>query len=163
MDTLEKKLLLLIQAGIPLVERPYMELAGRLGTTEERVMELLGRLLAEGKIRRLGAVPNHYALGFTANGMTAWDISDEEVSQVGNRLGALSQVTHCYRRPRHRPLWPYNLFAMVHGRTRAEVEETVERIARELDIQRYPHDVIFSTRLLKKTGVRFQEPEGVGV
>ena len=121
MDTLEKKLLLLIQAGIPLVERPYMELAGRLGTTEEEVMDLLSRLLAEGKIRRLGAVPNHYVLGFTANGMTAWDIPDEEVSQVGNRLGALSQVTHCYRRPRHRPLWPYNLFAMVHGRTRAEV------------------------------------------
>lgn len=124
--------------------------------SEEGVMTLVRSMLAEGKIKRLGAVPNHYALGIRANGMSAWDIPDDSVSEVGTRMGQTPEVTHCYRRPRHPPAWPYNLFAMVHGYTREEVLATVERIARELGIADLPHDVLFSTRLLKKRGTRVQ-------
>ncbi len=119
-------------------------------------MALVRSMLAEGKIKRLGAVPNHYALGIRANGMAAWDVPDDRVSDVGTRLGQVPEVTHCYRRPRHPPAWPYNLFAMVHGYTKEEVLTTVERIARELGIADLPHDVLFSTRLLKKRGTRVQ-------
>jgi DNA-binding Lrp family transcriptional regulator len=150
----ERQLLLAIQDGLPLVSEPYREVGKRLGMSEERVMELVRSMLAEGKIKRLGAVPNHYVLGIRANGMAVWDVPDDRVSEIGPRLGQMPEVTHCYRRPRHPPEWPYNLFAMVHGYTREEVLTSVERIARELGLEQHPHDVIFSTRLLKKRGTR---------
>ena len=152
----ERQLLLAIQDGLPLAPQPYCQVAERLGMSEERVMELVRSMLAEGKIKRLGAVPNHYALGIRANGMAVWDVPDDRVSQVGSRLGQMPEVTHCYRRPRRLPDWRYNLFAMVHGYTREEVLAAVERIARELGLEQYPHEVVFSTRLLKKQGTRVQ-------
>ena len=114
----------------------------------------LASLLEAGIVRRIGAVPNHYALGYSANGMSVWDVRDEAVAEVGRRVGALDFVTHCYRRPRHPPLWPYNLFAMVHGRSRAEVTELVAEIAALVGADARAHDVLYSTRILKKTGLR---------
>ena len=156
----ERQVLLAIQDGLPLAPEPYREVGDRLGMSEERVMELVRSMLAEGKIKRLGAVPNHYALGIRANGMAVWDVPDDRVSEVGPRLGQMPEVTHCYRRPRRPPAWPYNLFAMVHGYTREEVLAAVERIARELSIAGLPHEVIFSTRPLKKQGTRVQARAG---
>ena len=149
----ERRLLLIVQGGIPLAPEPYREIASRLGSSEERVLGLLRSLLERGVIKRLGAVPNHYALGITANGMAVWDVPDEAVSGVGRRLGQRPEVTHCYLRPR-RPGWPYNLFAMVHGTSREEVLSKIEGISRELGLDAYPHDVLFSTRLFKKQGTR---------
>jgi DNA-binding Lrp family transcriptional regulator len=152
----ERQLLLAIQDGLPLVPQPYREVGERLGMSEDRVMELVRSMLSEGKIKRLGAVPNHYVLGIRANGMAVWDVPDDRVSEVGARLGQMPEVTHCYRRPRRPPDWRYNLFAMVHGYTREQVLTSVERIARELGIDDLPHEVVFSTRLLKKQGTRVQ-------
>jgi DNA-binding Lrp family transcriptional regulator len=74
-------------------------------------------------IRRIGAVPNHYAIGYRANGMAVFDVADDQVDELGQQLGQLDCVSHCYRRPRHLPHWPYNLFAMVHGGSRRAVRE----------------------------------------
>ena len=63
-------------------------------------------------------------------------------------------VSHCYLRPRHPPHWPYNLFAMVHGHCRKEVEAQVERISEILAGRQRAHDVLYSKRILKKTGMR---------
>lgn len=154
-DQEERRLLLIVQEGIPLVPQPYREIARRLGSSEERVLSLLRSLLERGVIKRLAAVPNHYALGVTANGMAVWDVPDDKISEVGRRLGQRPEVTHCYRRPR-RPGWPYNLFAMVHGMSRQEVLAKIQRLSRELGLDAYPHEVLFSTRLLKKQGTRIR-------
>ncbi len=155
----ERDVLAAIQDGLPLVPEPYRTVAERVGMTEQRVMDLISSMLASGKIKRIGAVPNHYALGITANGMSVWDIPDEIASDVGRRLGEREEITHCYKRPR-RPGWPYNIFGMVHARTREEVLAAVERIGRDLGIERDPHDVLFSTRLLKKRGTRVRAGRG---
>jgi DNA-binding Lrp family transcriptional regulator len=155
LDSTDRRLVLATQAGLPLVPRPYHAIAERLGLSAGEVMERLSRLLASGAIRRIGAVPNHYALGYTANGMSVWDVEDSRADALGARIGAFEFVSHCYRRPRHPPDWPYNLFAMVHGRSRAEVEEGVARIAALLGEACRAHDVLYSSRILKKTGVRF--------
>ena len=152
----ERRLLLLVQEGIPLVPQPYRALAERLGSSEETVLAVLRSLIEQRKIKRLAAVPNHYALGITANAMVVWDVPDEQVSEIGRRLGQQAEVSHCYRRPRHRPHWPYNLFAMVHGFSRPQVLATVDRISREVSLEKMPREVIFSTRILKKQGTRVQ-------
>jgi DNA-binding Lrp family transcriptional regulator len=150
----ERRLLVEIQDGLPIVKRPYELVARRLSMTEERVLAILASLFDRGVIKRIGAVPNHYALGFTANGMAVWDVPDDAVSDLGHRLAARPEVTHCYRRPRRPPDWPYNLYAMVHGRTREEVTGVVGQIAREANLDGLPHGLLFSVRALRKRGTR---------
>ena len=154
LDVVDRRIVAATQAGLPLVREPYRAVAEKLGLDQAEIIARLERMLAEGAIRRIGAVPNHYALGLTANGMSVWDVADEAVAGIGAKIGALDEVTHCYERPRHLPLWPYNLFAMVHGRSRDEVRAKVERIARLIGPAARAHDVLFSTRILKKTGLR---------
>jgi DNA-binding Lrp family transcriptional regulator len=143
------------QAGLPVHERPYEEVARTIGVPEDLVIARLRAMLASGAVRRIGVVPNHYRLGWTANGMSVWDVDDARVDALGAIVGALPGVTHCYRRPRRLPAWPYNLFAMVHGRDRAEVEAQVDAIAARLGDAARSHDILYSTRILKKTGLRF--------
>jgi DNA-binding Lrp family transcriptional regulator len=156
-DEIDRAIIHATQAGLPLTPRPYHAVAERLGLPPEEVMARLRAMQARGVIRRLGAVPNHYRLGYRANGMTVWDVPDEWVDELGARVGRLDSVSHCYRRPRHLPEWPYNLFAMVHGRSRGDVEAEVRRIAAILGEHDRGHAVLYSTRILKKTGLRIAE------
>jgi DNA-binding Lrp family transcriptional regulator len=153
-DSLDRAIIQATQAGLPLVERPYAAVARQVGASPEEVMQRMQRMLDEGVIRRIGAVPNHYKLGFRGNGMSVWDVPDRKIGHYGRLIGELDFVSHAYHRPRHLPHWPYNLFAMVHGRSREEVMEKVERIAQLLGEDDRGHEVLFSTRILKKTGFR---------
>jgi DNA-binding Lrp family transcriptional regulator len=142
------------QAGLPLVAEPYRALAQQLGIRQAELLERLEAMLADGRIRRIGAVPNHYALGYTANAMSVWDVADDAVDSLGARVGALPCVSHCYRRPRRLPDWRYNLFAMVHGRSRAQTAAQLEEIRALLGPALAASDVLYSTRILKTTGLR---------
>ena len=154
LDAIDRAIVRATQAGLPLCAQPYHAVAERVGVDPDEVMARMRRMLAAGIIRRIGAVPNHYRLGYRANGMSVWDVPDEQITELGRRVGALPFVSHCYRRPRRLPQWPYNLFAMVHGRTREEVEAQVAEIAALLGEAARRHDVLYSTRILKKTGLR---------
>jgi DNA-binding Lrp family transcriptional regulator len=154
MSPLDERLVRATQAGLPLVAEPYAQIARELGISEPEVLSRLQAMLADGRIRRIGAVPNHYALGYAANAMSVWDVADEAVEALGRAVGALEFVSHCYRRPRRLPEWPYNLFAMVHGRSREETARKVEAIRDRLGPALRAHDVLYSARILKKTGLR---------
>ncbi len=151
---LDARLVRATQDGLPLLPEPYAAVAETLGVSEVRVIERLEAMLADRRIRRIGVVPNHYALGYAANGMSVWDVDDAEVDALGRQVGALEFVSHCYRRPRRLPEWPYNLFAMVHARSRDDVEAQLEVIRALLGPALRAHDVLYSTRILKKTGLR---------
>jgi DNA-binding Lrp family transcriptional regulator len=154
MNAFERALVKATQGGLPLVPRPYEAIARELGASQEEVLTGLRRMLGDGRIRRIGAVPNHYALGYSANAMSVWDVADEAVDELGRRIGALPFVTHCYRRPRRLPDWPYNLFAMVHGASRTDTAFRIEIIRTALGLSVRASDVLYSTRILKKTGLR---------
>lgn len=154
LDQLDRQIILATQEGLPLVPQPYELIANQLGCTAEEVMARLQHMLESGVIRRIGAVPNHYALGYKANGMTVWDVEDEHIDELGERIGQLESVSHCYQRPRYLPDWPYNLFAMVHGHDRTEVEQKASQIAKLLGGACHAHEILYSTRILKKTGLR---------
>ena len=154
MDDFARRLILATQQGLPLTPEPYAELARTLGCDEATVLAGIEDLLARGVIRRIGVVPNHYAIGYSANGMSVWDVDDAVADALGERIGRLPFVTHCYRRPRHLPDWPYNLFAMLHGGNRGEVMAHVEEVRALLGAACRSSDVLFSTQILKKTGLR---------
>ncbi len=153
-DAVDRRLIVAAESGLPLVPRPYAAIAAAIGTDADDVRERLARMLATGMIRRIGAVPNHYALGYRANGMTVWDVDDAQVDRLGAQLAGFGFVSHCYRRPRRLPGWRYNLFAMVHGRDRAQVDACAGRIEALLGEACRAHEVLYSSRILKKTGLR---------
>lgn len=160
-DAIDRRIIAATQCGLPLATRPYHLVAARVGIEPDEVMARLRRMHELGVIRRIGVIPNHYALGYRANGMSVWDVPDEKAEELGHKVGDLDFVSHCYRRPRHPPDWPYNLFAMVHGRSRPEVEEKVEQIAQLIGKSIRSHAVLYSTRILKKTGLRLSDEPGV--
>jgi len=154
MNPRDERIVRATQAGLPLVAEPYRAIADAVGLPQEEVLARLRAMLEDGRIRRIGAVPNHYALGYTANAMTVWDVADDAVDELGARVGALPFVSHCYRRPRRLPDWRYNLFAMVHGRSRADTVESIAAIRGLLSSALRASDALYSTRILKKTGLR---------
>ena len=154
MDELDFNIVKSTQAGLPLVSEPYKAVATALQVSSDELLTRMETLLAAGVIRRIGAIPNHYRLGLRGNGMTVWDIPDAQADELGRKVGELSFVSHCYLRPRHIGIWPYNLFAMVHGRERAEVIDKSQRIAELLGPVCRDKDVLFSSAILKKTGLR---------
>jgi siroheme decarboxylase len=158
LDAEGARLVAALQEGLPLVHRPYRALAERAGLPaeagESRVLATLAEWLREGHVKRLGVIVRHRALGFVANAMAVWDVPDADVDGVGAALAREPRVTLCYARARALPAWPYNLFCMVHGRDRADVEAVLDRIAARLGLRRYPHARLFSRAAFKQTGAR---------
>lgn len=157
MDETDREIILATQDGLPLVEQPYHHVAALLGLSPALVMERMARMMEAGIIRRIGAVPNHYKLGYRHNGMTVWDVAEEHVAEAGERVAALDFVSHCYHRPRRPPHWPYTLFAMIHARDEATAQGLVDKVAQALGPLNRGHQVLYSTRILKKTGLRLGE------
>ena len=155
-DATDRRIIEALQGGLPLVPAPYAQVADDLGIEEAILLNRLAALKARGVIRRIAAATNHYKLGMTSNGMTVWDVQDDLIGELGADIGALPFVTHCYERPRALPAWPYNLFAMVHGSSPDEVEDKRGQIAAILGSACRGSDILYSTRILKKTGLRLK-------
>jgi len=145
----------LLEAGLPLAARPYQRLAEQIGCSERQVLEQVEQWQEAGLFRRVGLVLKHRALGFRANAMLVMDIPDEQVDAIGRRLGQAAGVNLCYQRPRRLPQWPYNLFCMVHGREREQVERQIEGLLAAQGLSELPHQLLFSTRAFKQCGGRF--------
>ncbi len=157
----ERDLVVEIQDGLPITATPYADVAASLGVDTEWVVRTIKRFDEEGKVRRVGVIPNHYALGYTENGMTVWNVPDELLETVGPKVASLEFVTHCYERPRHEGVWPYNFFAMTHGRSKAESDRRIQQVKAVMeehwDVEEDEWDSLFSTEILKKTGIRIEE------
>ena len=159
LDDLDRALIHATQKGLPLSATPFLDLANALKTSESEVLKRFEKMLQNGIIRRIAAVPNHYALGIVANGMAVWDIADSQVESVGQFFAQNPEVSHCYERPRHLPQWRFNLFTMLHGENRESVVNLQKTLIADVN-RLFPqalqaHDILFSSRILKKTGARF--------
>lgn len=158
MDDLDRKIITATQSGLPLVKEPYNVIAKELNIEPELLKQRMQIMLEKKQIRRIGAVPNHYKLGYTANAMSVWNVPDEMIKELGQQLGALSFVSHCYERPRFLPEWPYNLFAMLHGKNKEEVAEKVQEVITLLGEHCSGYELLYSKQILKKTGLRLKKP-----
>ncbi|MBK9953995.1 MAG: Lrp/AsnC family transcriptional regulator [Rhodocyclaceae bacterium] len=148
----QRRLVAALQPGLPLVERPFAAIGRQIGMSEGDVISLIAGWQESGVVKRLGVVVRHHELGYTANAMVVFDVPDDAVSAVGTRLAHENGVTLCYRRKRHPPEWPYNLYCMVHGRSREEVMPVIERLCR---VAGHPCEHLFSTRRFKQQGARY--------
>ena len=152
MSDLELQVRRALQTGLPIVAEPYAELARELEVSEAAVIATIEELQKRGLVKRFGMILRHRELGYTANAMVVWDIPDDAVDGVGARLAGESAVTLCYRRPRRLPEWPYNLFCMIHGKSRDALEKDLARLVVRHGYERFARDVLFSTHCYKQRG-----------
>jgi len=156
---LEKKIIRVLQNDIPVIERPYLIMAGQLGISEETLLDTVKTLSDRGIIRRFGASLRHQKSGFTANVMVAWKVEEARVEEVGQIMASFKEVSHCYRRdPSDR--WPYNLYTMVHGRDEASCREIVQRLKEKASVDTC--SLLFSRRELKKVSMQYFSDETEG-
>lgn len=151
----ERRLVSVLQEGLPFFIRPFALIAERIGASESDVLVRIRRWLEEGDIKRFGVVVRHHELGYTANAMLVHDIPDDQVSEIGRALAEEPSVTLCYRRPRSLPDWPYNLFCMIHGRERAEVQAIIAELRQRHGLNDAAHEVLFSLTRFKQNGARY--------
>ncbi|MEZ3116118.1 Lrp/AsnC family transcriptional regulator [Halobaculum sp. MBLA0147] len=156
LSELEAELLVEIQDGFPLTRTPYRDVAATLDAPVDDVLAAVERLRADNCIKRIGCVVNHVVTGFRNNCMVVWDVPDDRLDEVGERVGELPYVTLCYNRPRRPDLdWEYNLFTMVHGREADAVDAKIDELA--ADYLPFDHERLYSTATLKQTGARYDE------
>jgi DNA-binding Lrp family transcriptional regulator len=151
----ERLLLAALQEGLPLVAQPYASLAAAAGIEEAEAIVTLSRWAGDGLIRRLGVIVRHRELGYRANAMAVWAVPDGVVRPLGLNLAQQDGVTLCYRRVTGGPRWPYNLYCMIHGRTREAVMERLEQIRAHTGLGAFPSEVLFSRTRFKQTGARY--------
>jgi DNA-binding Lrp family transcriptional regulator len=149
-----EKLIAAMQDGLPICSHPYAELAEKFACSERDIINAIAELKDNKVLNRFGVIVKHRRLGYNANAMVVWDIADELIDSLGNKLAAEPDVTLCYQRPRNLPHWPYNLFTMLHGKERSAVISILNDIRERLSIDS-DYDVLFSTRCFKQRGARY--------
>ncbi|NLA32147.1 MAG: Lrp/AsnC family transcriptional regulator [Methanomicrobiales archaeon] len=148
MNDRDQYLLQRLQRGIPLVEEPYREIAEELGIPEAEVISRLRSLLSLGVIRRLAVRVDHRKAGILVNAMVAWRVPPGGVVEVAEVMARSAEVTHCYERTPIPGRWDYNLYIVLHGRRREEIDRSVDHLSRTTGITDYA--VLISTRELKR-------------
>jgi DNA-binding Lrp family transcriptional regulator len=148
----EKQIIRALQGDIPLTETPYEEIARELGISEAELLRAILDMRERGLLRRFGATLRHQKVGYVANAMSAWVVPEERLEEVGRMLAALPQVTHCYERP-PRPDLPFNLYAMIHGRSTEECEGIAQGVSRRSGIREFV--LLFSSRENKKSSMQY--------
>lgn len=156
LDDTDYALIKIIQRGLPICSRPYQFIAAQIGSTETQVIERLQHLQQNGCIKRMGVIVKHRKLGYRANAMVVWDIPDDQVQATGQCFSQFEFITLCYRRPRHLPEWPYNLFCMIHGHSREDVLQQLSFMVEQCQLDDYTHQVLFSNRCFKQRGAIYQ-------
>ncbi len=154
-DERDIALLAQIEEGLPFCQQPYAEVGHKLHMPEEEVLNRLGRMQEDGIIRRFGLVLQHHSLGYRANAMVVWNIPDNDVDAYAQKITTHDFVTLCYCRTRQEPIWPYNLYCMIHGRERAVVEQQIADLKNNSGLEHMDSRTLFSVRRFKQTGARF--------
>ncbi|MGI0064590.1 MAG: winged helix-turn-helix transcriptional regulator [Nitrosopumilaceae archaeon] len=148
----DKEFIRELQKDLEIVDKPFSKVAQNLGMTEEQIFDKLRSYEEIGVMRRFAAILRHRDVGFVANGMIVWKVPEERITDVGRKLGAFPQVSHCYQRPVY-PDWPYNVFSMIHCKSEDEAQEMAKTIQKQINVDDYK--ILFSAREFKKTRVEY--------
>jgi DNA-binding Lrp family transcriptional regulator len=151
---IERRVLAVVEKGFPVSRTPYADMAKQAGLETAELLAVLERWKRQGRIRRTGAVVNHFKVGLGAGAMVAWEVEEARVEDAGKILAGFEDASHVYERKSSEE-WPYNVYTMVHGKSREDVEATVRRMSEACGVLR--HRVLFTQKELKKSPPRYIE------
>ncbi len=160
-EPVDLQLIAAVQEGLPIASRPYALIAEQLNLDESEVITRLSKLKQQGLIKRLGVIVKHRSLGYRSNAMVVFDMPDTLVNEMGQRISQFHFINLCYQRPRHGEQWPYNLFCMIHGKSREKVLQQLSYLIESCALESYAHDILFSRRCFKQRGALYF-PRGSG-
>lgn len=149
---LHKKVIALTQEDIEIKPEPFLDMIEKLSIDYDTFFNILNELKDAGYMRRFATILNHRKAGFNANAMVVWDIDEDIAKETGEKIASFSAVSHCYLRPKY-PNWPYNLFSMVHGKTKEETDSIVQEIENEVSYN--SNRYLYSSREFKKVRVKY--------
>lgn len=144
----QKRVIRALEDGLPFTDEPFKRIAEVAGLTEAELIAQLEAWKADGTIRRFGAILRHQQAGFPANAMGVWDVPDARVEQFGRAAVRFREISHCYQRPRFYG-FPYNVYTMIHGRSREDCEDAARAVAAETGITDYT--LLYTTAEFKKS------------
>jgi DNA-binding Lrp family transcriptional regulator len=147
LSDVELKVLAVLQGGLPKSRNPYRDMAAKAEIEPDELLSVLKDWIQQGKIRRIGAIVNHFKVGLGAGAMVVWRVEPERIEQVGRELASFEQVSHAYAR-RTPENWPYNLYTMVHAKSREEARELVRKMSETCGLTDYR--ILDTQRELKK-------------
>ena len=154
LDEKDKSILRYLQDGLPIESTPYKSIADQVGLTEQELFRRISLLKEKGIIRRLKTILNHYLIGYTANVMVVWEVPAHQIKEAVKIMTAFPVVSHCYQRATL-PNWSYNIFTMIHGRSREECEKVIKAIADRTNLVKY--ESLYTLKEYKKS-VRHEIP-----
>lgn len=131
MDATDARLLDLLQQGLPLVARPFADLAAQLGISERDVISRIERLKSDSVIRQIGAIFDSAALGYTS-ALVAFLVDGPALDRAAGIVSAHSGVSHCYSRDAD-----YNLWFTITVPPEGDVETEVRALAGAGDVEDY--------------------------
>lgn len=148
MPDIERRVLAVLQKGLPRSLTPYKDIAEQIGINTAELLAILEAWKQQGKIRRLGAIVNHLKIGISSGAMVAWQIEPERIAEAGKILAGFEQVTHAYQRSTCEG-WAYNFYTMVHGKNDEELGLLIKRMSGESAVSNYR--ILETEKELKKT------------
>jgi len=148
-----------LSEGMQPVKRPFAALAEHLGRGEDEVLERVRSLAQSGVLSRIGLIVRHRPLGWRSNAMCVFDVPGDEIAEKGAALTKVPGVTLCYQRRPEPEMWPYTLYCMIHGRSRAEALDVLSLARVRARLTGYDYTVLFSTRCFKQTGALIDRKE----
>ncbi len=152
LNELHKKVIKYSQEDIKIEKEPFKDMIDKIGINYETFFKTLDELKKCGAMRRFATILNHRKAGFSANAMVVWDIDEEKAEKMGEKMATFSAVSHCYLRPKYKN-WPYNIFSMVHGKTKKETNLIVKDI--ENEVKYNSNQYLYSSREFKKVRVKY--------
>ncbi len=152
LEDIHKRVIKYAQEDSEITAEPFKEIIKKLSISYDEFFNILRELKDSGVMRRYAAILNHRKAGFNANAMVVWDIDDEKAIKYGEKLATFSAVSHCYLRPKY-PNWRYNIFTMVHGKTKEQTDKIVKEMESEVEFN--SNRYLYSSREFKKVRVKY--------
>jgi DNA-binding Lrp family transcriptional regulator len=155
----DQELVQTLTDGLPLTPTPFADIAGRLGRSEAAILARLTDLAGAGVLPRIGLIVRHRVLGWRSNAMVVWDVTLDESDAIGTRLAAAPGINLCYRRTRHERDWPFNLYCMIHARSRGEALGLLDDASTAAGLDGRQRRILFSLNCFKQTGALVAKPQ----
>ena len=152
MDENQRLILSKLQGGLDITTEPFAFLCSE-GLEIPDVVKVITELTNKGVIRRIAGVVDHRKLGFVANVLFACEVPENRVIGVGKKLARLRIVSHCYQRKTFEG-WPYNLFAMMHSKTLADIQRTIDKFIETEKIGSY--ELLLTVTEFKKQPIKYR-------
>ena len=132
----ERRILAILQEGFPESQTPYKDMAREIGIKTSELLAVLEDWKRQGKLRKIGAIVNHFKAGPGCGAMVVWQVESQRTDEVGRIFAGFEEVSHAYERETAEN-WPYNIYSMVHGKSDEDVQQIIKRMSDRCGISDY--------------------------